>query len=102
METLSCTSIFFRIQIYLKYVFFLQAVGIFKKPRAKDLAMFLTGKLYINVGTSYRQVSALRGKIEHTEHDSTIDIRQHVNLNNNIKLLTSSMHAESYVLWILF
>ena len=54
--------------------FFLQAVGIFKKPRAKDLAMFLTGKLYINVGTSYRQVSALRGKIEHTEHDSTIDI----------------------------
>lgn len=50
------------------------AVGIFKKPRAKDLAMFLTGKLYINVGTSYRQVSALRGKIEHTEHDSTIDI----------------------------
>ena len=49
-------------------------MGIFKKPRAKDLAMFLTGKLYINVGTSYRQVSALRGKIEHTEHDSTIDI----------------------------
>ncbi|XP_071145826.1 chordin-like [Mytilus edulis] len=50
------------------------AVGIFKKPTAKDLTMFLTGKLYINVGTSYRQISALRGKIERTEHDSTIDI----------------------------
>lgn len=50
------------------------AVGIFKKPTAKDLAMFLTGKLYINVGTSYRQISALRGKIEHTDYDSTINI----------------------------
>lgn len=59
----------------MQFIFFVsKAVGIFKKPTAKDLTMFLTGKLYINVGTSYRQISALRGKIERTEHDSTIDI----------------------------
>ena len=56
------------------YFSYSKAVGVFKKQRARHLTMFLTGKLFINVGTSYSQISALRGKIEHTHYDSTINI----------------------------
>lgn len=53
--------------------FYFQASGVIKNIRAKNIALLLAGRLFINVATERKSSQSLRGRIESIEHSDYIN-----------------------------
>lgn len=54
-------------------MFHFQACGVIKNIRAKNIALLLAGRLFINVATEIKPFQSLRGRIESIEHSDYIN-----------------------------
>lgn len=56
-----------------RHFFYFQASGVIKNIRAKNIALLLAGRLFINVATERKSSQSLRGRIESIEHSDYIN-----------------------------